>query len=146
MIAPLLLFSVGIDSRISNTVLDEWALDGAYVCVTPTTSTPQESETKVSINIIHYGGDEATVVSSPRIHPGIVYHSLLMSCCQLVMSLCDCPPNNQISGAVVPVMRCGMDHVMLSVCVCTCVCTCVCVYVCVHVCVSVCDEWLSPNQ
>ena len=112
VIAPLLLFSIGIDSRISNTILDEWALDGAYVCVTPIMPSPQENETKVSINIVHYGRDEATVISSPRIHPGIVYHSLLLSGCQLVMSLCDCPPNSQIGGAVVPVMKCGMDHVM----------------------------------
>lgn len=134
VIAPLLLFSVGIDSRISNTVLDEWALDGAYICVTPATATPQEKETKVSINIVHHGGDETTVISSPRIHPGIVYHSLLLSCCQLVMSLCDCPPSNQISGAIVPVMKCGMDHVMLVIMQIVCVhaFVCVCLSMCIH--------------
>jgi len=114
VIAPLLLFSVGVDSRICSVVLDEWALDGAYVCVTPAKSTSQcgTSTTEVFVNIIRYHDNGTTVVSSPRIHPGVVYHSLLLSCCQLVMSLCGCPPSSQISGAVVPVIRCGMDHVM----------------------------------
>ena len=117
VISPLLLFSLGIDSRISSAILDEWALDGAYIFITPTTPTSQHNTknvTKVSINIFHHHGDGTTVISSPRIHPGIIYHSLLLSCCQLVMSLCGFPPSSQISGAIIPVIKCGMDHVMLA--------------------------------
>ena len=118
MITPLLLFSMGIDSRIPSAVLDEWALDGACISITPATPTSEdttENVTKVCINIVHHHGDEATVISSPRIHPGIIYHSLLQSCCQLVMSLCGFPPTHQISGAVVPVINCGMDHVISTI-------------------------------
>ena len=115
VITPLLLFSVGIDSRLSSVVLDEWALDGAYLSITPTTPTSQicaDSSTEVLINIICHHGDDTSVISSPRTHPGIVYQSVLLSCCQLVMSLCGRPPANQVTGAVVPVIDCGMDHVM----------------------------------
>ena len=115
VITPLLLFSVGIDSRLSSVVLDEWALDGAYLSITPTTPTSRicaDSTTEVLINIICHHGDDTSVISSPRTHPGIVYQSVLSSCCQLVMSLCGRPPANQVTGAVVPVIDCGMDHVM----------------------------------
>ena len=95
--------------------MDEWALDGAYLYITPTLQSDTEDMTKVSINIVHHYGDDISVVSSPRIHPGIVYHSVLLSCCQLVMSLCGYPPGSQVTGAVVPVIKCGMDHVMLVV-------------------------------
>ena len=116
MITPLILFSVGIDSRLSSVVMDEWALDGAHLYITPVTPTSQSSTmNKVSINIVSYHGDDISVTSSPRIHPGIVYHSVLLSCCQLVMSLCGYPPANQITGAVVPVIKCGMDHVMFVI-------------------------------
>lgn len=118
MITPLLLFTVGVDSRMSNVILDEWALDGAHICITPTTPISHNNTkniTMVSINIVCHHGDDVTIISSPRIHPGIVYHSLLLSCCQLVMSLCGFPPSSRISGAVVPVIKCGMDHVMLVI-------------------------------
>ena len=133
VITPLLLFSVGIDSRLSSIVMDEWALDGAYLCVTPTTLTSlsgTENMTNVSINIVHHHGDDISVISSPRIHPGIVYHSVLSSCCQLVMSLCGYPPGSQITGAVVPVIKCGMDHVIGSCDACNCICVEVIVFVC----------------
>ena len=109
---------MGVDSRIPSAILDEWALDGACISITPATPTSEdttENVTKVCINIVHHHGDEATVISSPRIHPGIIYHSLLQSCCQLVMSLCGFPPTHQISGAVVPVINCGMDHVISTI-------------------------------
>lgn len=126
MITPLLLFSVGIDSRLSSVVMDEWALDGAHLYITPATPTSQSSTknmTQVSINIVSHHGDDISVISSPRIHPGIVYHSVLLSCCQLVMSLCGYPPGNQVTGAVVPVIKCGMG----SCDACNYVCLCVCV-------------------
>ena len=113
MIAPLLLFSVGADSRICSTILDEWALDGACIFITPATPTSQcstKNTTEVFVNIIHHHDNEISVVSSPRKHPGVIYHSVLLSCCQLVMSLCGCAPSSQISGAVLPVIKCGMDN------------------------------------
>ena len=112
MITPLLLFSVGIDSRISSVVLDEWALYGAYLCITPVMPTSEdyvENAIRVSLNIVHHHGDETIVVSSPRIHPGVIYQSLLLSCCQIVMSLCGYPPGSQIKGAFVPIIKCGME-------------------------------------
>ena len=117
VITPLLLFSVGIDSRLSNVVLDEWALDGACLSITPTTATSEsgaDNTTEVFITIICHHGDDKSVISSPRIYPGIVYHSVLLSCCQLVMSLCGRPPAKQVAKAVVPVINCGMDHVMFA--------------------------------
>jgi len=101
---------VGIDTRCANLLLDEWALNGAYVNLTPITPpsfhTTSNDIINVFVNIVRRHGDSVTLISSPRIHPGLVYRSLLLSCCQLVMSLCGLS-GKHISGAVAPAIKCG---------------------------------------
>ena len=110
VISPLLLFCVGVDTRCANVLLDEWAFNGAHVSLTPTTPpschTTSNDIMNVFVNIVHCHGDTTTLVSSPRLHPGLVYRSLLLSCCQLVTSLCGLS-GSHISGAVAPAIKCG---------------------------------------
>ncbi|XP_065896481.1 serine-rich adhesin for platelets-like isoform X2 [Dysidea avara] len=115
VISPLLLFCVGVDTRCANMLLDEWAFNGAHVSLTPTTPpschTTSNDIMNVFVNIVHCHGDTTTLVSSPRLHPGLVYRSLLLSCCQLVTSLCGLS-GSHISGAVAPAIKCGDGHTL----------------------------------
>jgi len=118
VISPLLLFCVGIDTRCTNLLLDEWALNGAHVSLTPITPptlhTTSNDIMNVFVNIVRRHGD-ITLISSPRMHPGLVYRSLLLSCCQLVTSLCGLT-GSCISGAVAPSIKCGEPCQLLVVC------------------------------